>query len=556
MSSTKKVLVVGLDGATLDLLEPWIDQGKLPHLGRFKREGVYGHLESVFPPVTPSAWASFMTGRNPAKHGIVDFGVRQEESYERKIAMSHYIKCRAFWDYLGDAGVRVGVLRVPIVYPPSKVNGFLITGIFSPSWEAESYPPELIEEVKEKIADYRSSMKVYKFIEGMEDAYLADLLYTTEKHAEEALYLLDTKDWDFFMATLFYGDWIQHFFWKHMDSSHPLHDPSKAEKYGDAILKYYEKVDEIIGRFLERIGEDVDVLIISDHGAGPVFKDVYINNWLRDLGLLCYKEEKKRRMFYILSKLGIHQKNIDKFFSKLKLVNLIKLIPKFLVRKFYWSVPTGRPALSDIDWAKTKAYSLGYFGQIFINLHGREPEGIVQPGEEYEALRDEIIEKLKELRDPETGERLVDRIYKKEEVYSGPYIDQAADIVFEMKGLTYMTRNTYEGTWDERLVGPPGNGESATHRTNGLFMAMGPSFKRGVKIEGARIYDIAPTLLHLFKVPIPQDMDGKVLISALRGKQEIKIKKGKEEEPAKKRVRLSKEDEEKIKESLRRLGYL
>lgn len=557
--SNRRLLVIGLDGATLDLLEPWADSGELPTLRQFKSYGVIGDLESVFPPVTPVAWASFITGKNPGKHGIPDFGVRQEGSYERVVAYGGLIRSKAFWGYLSEAGIKVGIARVPITYPATKVNGFMVTGIFSPLQESETYPLELKSELKRNIKDYRSTLKVHKFIDGIEEDYFKDVLYTTRKHAEEALYLLENKDWDFFMYTFFYGDQIQHFFWKFMDPTHPLYDKNKAKKFGNAILEYYKLIDEVIASMLEKVGESTDIIIMSDHGAGPVYKDVYINNWLNELGYLHYKNTTTVQSS-LLSRIGLSQKTAVRIISKFRLAWLLKSIPRFLAEKFYWNLPEGRLGMADVDWTKTKAYSLGYFGQIFINLKGREPEGIVTL-EEYDNVREEIMDKLKELRDPETNEKLVDKIFKREELFHGPFVDQAADILFIMKGLEYMVRGSYEfGYTGKDLLGWPGNGESATHRMNGLFMAKGPSFKKGSSVVGARLIDLAPTILHMFGLPIPSDMDGEVLVEVFNEKSNLakEIKKYEAAPDADKRrlANLSEDEENKIKERLRKLGYM
>ncbi len=554
MTQNGKLLVIGIDAATLDLLEPWMDKGELPSFMKFKKEGVIGHLNSVFPPVTPPAWASFITGKNPGKHGIVDFGVRIENSYDRSYySLTSSIKSKSFWDYLSEIGKKVGILRIPILYPATKVNGFMISGIFSP--RQDYYPPELMGELQSKIVDYGITTKVHYFIEGTEDEFIEDVNYITQKQAEEAIYLLKNKEWDFFMATFFHCDSIQHYFWKYMDQNHPLHDIEKSKKYMNVILDYYKLLDSILKSFYENIDDSVDIIIVSDHGAGPLHKYVYTNTWLNHIGLLNLKQKNNSS----LEKL-INQKKVDYLVYRLGVAKITRLIPKWLTEKIYWGIPTGRPSILDVDWSRTKAYSLGNYGQLFVNLIGRDPEGTVEPGEEYEKLREEIINELMKLEDPDTGEKLIDSIRKREEVYFGPHADQCADILFTMKGLKYMTRMSYEFSCDNKITSIPlHHGESSWHRFNGTFMAMGPSFKKGMRIN-PEITDMAPTILHMYGIPIPSDMDGRVLTEIFNERSDLIEGINKNEmTPNISKVNLTdltKDDETKIKERLKKLGYL
>jgi len=212
-------------------------------------------------------------------------------------------------------------------------------------------------------------------------------------------------------------------------------------------------------------------------------------------------------------------------------------------------------SFSDVDWQRTKAYSLGHVGQIYINLKGREKFGIVNRGNEYETIRDEIIDKLKKLRDPETGELVVDKVMKKEELYKGQYLERAPDLfVFsrnsEYDAFALMAQNT-------EIFCDHFKGQSGNHRLHGIFAANGPSIRSGIQIEGAGIIDIAPTLLYLMGLPIPDDLDGKVLKDIFQPsflkKMPPRFEKARQME---KKKGKSEGDEEEIKERLRELGYL
>lgn len=560
MAARKKtrVLVIGLDGATFDLLGPWMKEGKLPTLARLTKSGVSGTLTSVFPPISPSAWTSFITGKNPGKHGVFDFSVRKERSYDRAAINPNNIDGKTLWSILSEYGKKVGVAYVPFA-PIEKVNDFIIPGVFS-SQSVPTYPPSLEKELLEETRSYEMSRNLYEYVPGLEDKYLREIMDVTKKIEDVTLHLMAKYSWDFFMTTFFYGDQIQHFFWKYIDPKHPAYDYKMAKKYRNAILHYYQKIDNTLDRILRKIDAFTTVIIMSDHGAGPVYKTVYVNYWLMKKNLLKLKKRSTQRSLkqYVFTQLT--QKNIVDIFAKGNLMKILSKIkpPTYFRSKYYSFLMSSRPTLSDVDWTQTKAYSVGIFGQIFINLIGREPAGIVKPGKEYEELRNFLIRGLAELKDPETDEKIVDKAVKREEIYRGPHTREAADIIFTMKGMTYYTHTPEFGPDPNSLTEPPVNMESATHRMNGILMVTGPSIRRDMTIEHAKIIDIAPTILHIMNVPIPSNMDGRVLKEIFELGSDPARREVKCTEPSKKKVarrRLSKEEKQ-IKERLKALGYL
>jgi len=560
MAARKKtrVLVIGLDGATFDLLGPWMKEGKLPTLARLTKSGVSGPLTSVFPPISPSAWTSFITGKNPGKHGVFDFSTRKQRSYERTAVNPNSMDGKTLWSILSESDRKVGVAYVPFA-PIEKVNGFMIPGIFS-SRDVPTYPQSLEKELREETQSYELSRSLHEYVPGLEDRYLRDTMDITEKIEDVTLHLMAKYPWDFLMTTFFYGDQIQHFFWKYMDPNNLINDYKMAKKYRNAILHYYQKIDNTLDRILRKADTRTTVIIMSDHGAGPVYKTVYINHWLMKKNLLKLKKRSTQRSLkrYLFAQLT--QKNIVDIFAKGSLMKILSKIkpPTYFRSKYYGFLMSSRPTLSDVDWTRTKAYSVGIFGQVFINLIGREPAGIVKPGKEYEELRSFLVRGLAELKDPETDEKIVDKVFKREETYWGPHTREAADIIFIMKGMTYYTHTPEFGPDPDSLTEPPVNMESATHRMNGIFIITGPNIRRDVTIENARIVDVAPTVLHVMNVPIPLDMDGRVLKEIFEPESDSAKREVKRAEYPKEKVarrRLS-EEERQIKERLKALGYL
>lgn len=555
------VLVIGLDGASFALIRPWMEEGKLPTFSMLSKNGVSGTLTSVFPPASPVAWTSFSTGKNPGKHGVMDFEMRQNADYTRTVVTGNHIDGKTLWVLLSESGKRVGVAYVPFgTYPLEEVNGFMIPGVFSPQ-NAPTYPSSLKEELINEIDDFEMTMKPYPYVPGMEEDYLRKITKATEKVAEVTLYLIEKYPWDLFMTTFFYGDSIQHYFWKYVDSQHPAYNSEEGRKYENSILEYYQKVDDIIKVILSKIGKHTVVILMSDHGVGAVFRYVYINHWLRKIGLLKLKRESRNRSLRRYLSRQLTRQGIFDVVEKTKLSRiLLKIVPSVFLTKEYESLLLGsRLTLSDVDWTQTKAYSAGWLGQIFINLKGRESSGIVKPGKEYNELREHLISKLYELKDPRIDERIVDKVFKREEIYWGPLISQAADLFFVMKNMKYVTyRHGFEFGPDLNSLTEPAIGQSATHRMDGILIISGPYIKRGI-LEDANIMDIAPTILHIMHVSIPSDMDGRVLKEIFKPRSDFARRDIKYTEPSVQRPKrkvFTKEEEKELEERLKALGYI
>lgn len=560
----KKVLVIGLDGATPDLLFPLAIEGKLPNLNRIIKDGASGTLTSTYPPLSGPAWASFMTGKNPGKHGVFHFIERKKDGFNIRLLNAKDIHAKSLWSILSESGKKVGVMHIPLTYPPERVNGFLISGLGTPVTENDAnvpnsdftYPIDLKEKLKE--LNYKIHVALKDKIK--EDELLRDIHYTTEKRAESALYFIKNYDWNFFMVVFEGTDYVQHFFWKYMDKSHPAYNPAKAKIYGNAIFDYYQKIDGIIGEIIKQLDDNTTVIIMSDHGFGPLHKEVHLNTWLKSIGLLKLKKKADKMSIpkYWLLKHGFSKERFWNLLMKFNLVKLTAIIPK----KIRDGMPTRENSFSIIDWTKTKAYSFGYMGMMYINLKGREPEGIVTP-EEYDELRDYIIKELYKIRDPENGKKIVDKVFKKEEIYSGPYINKAPDL-YILTDMKYVDVDI--GDLDGTFIKPAGKsyiqrmpaGRSGQHRLHGIFLIKGKNINKGTKING-RIIDIAPTILYAMGVPIPSDMDGKVLKDVFEPpyleSEPIQYKDILQKETPEE-FEVYKEDEEIVKERLRNLGYL
>jgi predicted AlkP superfamily phosphohydrolase/phosphomutase len=560
-----KVLVLGLDGATFDLIRPWAAAGYLPTLKRLMEEGAQGALRSTTPPMTGPAWTSFATGVNPGKHRLYDWIARDEGRYSFSPTTALDIESPTLYTILSEAGRRVLSLNVPMTYPPTPVNGVMISGLPAPSTKVQiTYPPNLYNEIVEAVGDYilyPDPGQAYS--EAGVDAFLARLYRTTDLRIQTLDYLRSRESWDFAMVVFNGTDTISHAMWKYMDKTHPLHDPAASLKYGNAIRDYYSYLDGKLASYVDQLPDDTTLVVMSDHGFGPFHKFIHVNNWLMQEGLMATKPGvltnlKRTMLLHALSPMIGYDTMMRFGLGALKR-EVVRGQGQGLLKTLFLS-------FDDIDWSHTKAYSLGNVGQIYLNVAGREPNGCVQPGAEYERVREEIITKLQTLRDTATGELVVEYIYRREELYHGDYLDKAADIVFLPRRLEYFGFGEYE-FGSHKIIESMRRGISGTHRMNGIFMAYGAAIQPGSVVEGASLYDLAPTILRLMDEPVPEQMDGRVLeemmapdvAAALAQRRATRSQSNKSSGSGGKSYgpeAMSAEDKKALADRLRSLGYV
>ena len=556
-----KTLVIGMDGAPYPLIKKWAAAGELPHLARLIDRGSFGVLRSTMPVHSPTAWASFLTGLNPGQHGVFDFVRRDKDSYELKVVRADQIAGASLWRLLSEHGRKVGVMNVPMTYPPEAVDGFLLSGLGTPDYTCYSYPPELSDELNGQ--GYRVNKKFF-FTPDRQDEWLDDIHEITDIRGKTAVRLMQERPWDFYMVVFRNSDEICHFYWHHMDEADPRHDPAAPQRYRSAILDLYKKIDGWIGEIVETAGPDTNVVVMSDHGAGPLYKDVFLNEWLIEQGLLTLKEAPARQDSWInlVRRLGLTREKISDTLTRLDLHRLEVLIKRVLGDRIYVLPRDDRPEfLNAIDWSQTQAYSFGYYGQIFINLRGREPFGIVEPGEAYDSLRKRIAAGLEQLRDPQDGRKVVDRVFFKEELYEGEFLADAPDLLTIMRGFTYMTRKGYEfAARRGEMFRAPYTEETGSHRLEGILIAAGPDMTDLAAAAETGIQDLAPSLLYLQDCPIPQYMDGRVIVDIIRPQLLDARPPQFEERPIAYRDDLPADwdaaAEAEVTERLRKLGYL
>lgn len=502
MKEKQKVYVLGIDGVTFRIIEPMVNEGSLPNFERVMKRGIYGTLDSTIPPLSGPAWTSFMTGMTPSNHGIFDFVLKKSNSYKTYYANFQHIKGKTVWNILGDYGKKVIIQNIMVTYPPTPVRGYLITGGLTPSGNNYTYPKSLATEIESKFGRYpHLPVGGINVSSSGERKYIETFYKNMEKRAEITKYLMK-KPWDLFVVMFEGTDPLQHEFWKYIDDQHPHYKFIEDDFIRNAIQGFYKKIDEFLGEVLNELDEHTTLFIMSDHGFGRLEKYIQVNNFLIDVGMLKLKRDIRTRMKKLLCNKIINLKNLYSLSQKLGLTSVRSKFrggkPEKILSKFFL-------ASGDIDWERTKAFSVGTGGHIYVNLQGREPKGIVKSGEEYESVVDEIVQALKNLKDPKTGKKVVKNVYIKKEIYNGKLSDIAPDVSFiPVEGYSTLQMDQFVSPliFIDAL-------NSGTHKRDGIFMAYGPEIARS-RLK-ADIIDIAPTILHLFGSQIPKEMDGRVL---------------------------------------------
>jgi predicted AlkP superfamily phosphohydrolase/phosphomutase len=504
----RKAILIGLDGATFDLLEPLMEQGHLPCLKRLAAGGVRGRLRTVIPPGTGPAWSTIITGLDPSNHGIADLIVRADDSYDLAFLNAASLRAPTVWDWVGEQGGKVLVLNVPMTYPPKQVNGLMVTGLLTPAGSREyTYPPELAASISRIEPSYRITPTA-SYVPGREAAFLAEMAALVGAKSRLLAELAKRSDWDFIMQVFSETDFLQHALWHVLDRSHPRHRAEARERHLGSIIDVYARIDAVVGEASRAAGEDASVLVMSDHGAGPLHEFIHANNLLLAHGMLNVKRGLRSRLKYLLFRAGLTPLNVYKLASVLNLGKAragLRWTTKGygLLRRFFFS-------FSDIDWPRSVAYAIsgGVYGGLFVNLKGREPAGVV-PQDQYERVRADLKKMLLGLRHPSTGKPLVREVVAREEIYGGKFLAELPDLYFLPSDPTQAVFGDFEFS-SNKLVEPASAAISAQHRMDGVFIAAGPGIRRGVEVGGLEVSDITPMVLYMMGLAIPEGLDGKV----------------------------------------------
>ncbi len=555
--SNRKVFIIGLDGATFDVIDPMVKKGELPNISGLIEKGVRAPLLSTIPPNSSVAWSTMMTGKDPGKHGIYYFRERRIGDYRRPLISSRSLKAKTLWKIINEDGGKTGVVNVPVTYPPEAVEGYLISGLLAPHRGSNfTHPSSLHLELIKEFGEYPLDIESQNlFWEGDVIKALEHLVYTSRRVHEVTCWLMDRFPWSFFMTVFTAVDRVQHVAWRYMTEEYARKRPRECEKYRELIPMIYRLMDEHVGQLLERLDKDTAVIILSDHGFGPISHKFHINRWLMEQGFLKLKSFPGFRydpLTAISDRLGLGRFRRT---PPAGMNNSARRIDRLRFRRGDWE---GYYDL--VDWSKTRAYSTFSSGEeiIFINLKGREPQGIVD-SDDYYSVCDEVSNRLMSLKD-RNGQQVIEKVYRRNELYRGPYVELAPDLQFITRDFSILPRSEFFA--DEILVEPE-ECFPAMHRREGILIIRAPEALEGVDFDEAHLRDIAPTALYLLDSPIPDDIDGEVLKGSFPENvietRPIKIKHVDQEGVKEKDVgksAYSPDEEEDVINSLKGLGYM
>jgi predicted AlkP superfamily phosphohydrolase/phosphomutase len=554
LKPASRVLIIGLDGATWDLLEPLIKSGHLPNLEGLINSGTKGILESTIPPVTASAWSSFYTGRTPGHHGVYDFRRRMSsDSTDREWVTSGSIGGPKLWEIVNAQGKKVGLVNLPLTFPPVKVDGYMIGGMpVPPARDEIGYPKGLVDEIIRETGEYISDVDLLRGVSpDVKDPvkcgeFVEQVSRATEVGGKAVKYLMGKYPTDLTFFVLVAPDRLSHLFWQVLVPSKSDSGLDKWElELKTKMLGVLRKVDEVVGDIAGSMTDEDLIVVMSDHGFGPLKEILKLNKLLSEIGFLKFRPEVE----------GGLKKRIGRA--------LPESVKKPLRAMFGMNGGKGAKGsggesrfdpYSLIDWKNTRAYSGGGVEQgIFLNIAGREPYGTVQLGAEYYQVREKLISELKKINHPGDSKPLFDWVEPRENIYSGEYLENAPDIMYGLRGYTMVIGEDAEPP----MVGPWSQPRAGFHRREGILVLKGPMIGKGITLTKKGIENIAPTILRCWGLKLDKGMDGQVIDEAVDEGFLLQNPEQRESfEVHRKQAGPSCEDSQEMEDLLKGLGYL
>jgi predicted AlkP superfamily phosphohydrolase/phosphomutase len=529
-----KAVVLGLDGATWDILRPLAERGVMPNLARALTQGRHGSLRSCLPPFSSPAWMSISTGKNPGSHGIFDFWEAGAPG-ERRLVSSRSARGRKLWELASDAGKVVHVVAVPVSYPPSRVNGTFVCGMFTPGESVDyTWPPELKAELKALPGGYEAD----PYARGLEGRAFLEQTHEVIRQQERATrHLLEKGEWDLLFTVIQAPDPLQHKFWNVLDPSDPRYDADGAREYLPLLEETYRRCDEVIGDRMAMAERGATLLVISDHGFGRYEKLFNLNRVLEDAGLLVRRGGPRR-----VAGRGLSTRRVIDTLRRLDVLGLERRLPGRFRERLAGRIDAALSA--PLDPGRTRAFAAASSAEsVFIAPH--------VAGADREAVAREVIAALEAARDPDTGEPIIDRACRREDVYSGSELHRIPDVLIDFGERPYLASDRLAATSVvERIPAAAGGGR---HRRRGILLGLGPGVTAG-PVDGANIVDVAPTVLHALGLPVPDDMDGRVLTDLVAGGRAVERSAAADSSTGE--VVYTEEEAAAIEKSLENLGYI
>jgi predicted AlkP superfamily phosphohydrolase/phosphomutase len=561
-----QVVIIGLDAATFSFIDQYIGEGLLPNMQKMISAGSSGLLLSTPNMHSASSWTSIITGKNPGKHGIYVFSDRTFATNKQAIYTGADRKCESMFRILTNAGYKVGMMNVPMTYPAESAEGsFMISGLDAPVFDEKAFSPSSLRpEILAKYPDFSPTpVNLSKYMEVQDlDASIDLWLKLSHMHTEVAKDLIKRYQPDVFMIVYTATDWVQHYFWKYIEPRHPEYVAAEAALYRDTIKRFYCVMDDIIGQFKDLVGEQANTIVVSDHGMGPNTQgSFHVVEWLMEANFLVMQPEEA--VASVASSTSKAQEKAQELKQSVQQVvksflpSSVKSTLKSMIGEKSAPIASKDRFYSRVIWEQTRAYSEPGRNVININLKGRNKFGIVEP-QDYEKTCDEVIAKIKEWKDEDTGLPVVKDVKKRSEMYKGPYVEFASDMYVHWNSDVILQKSTPEAIRKKKFWW------NGTHRPQGIILCDGPKIETNVKLEGACVYDVVPTVLNLVGTNIPSDLDGQPLVNAILGMTPNKISEIKNDDKnddggngfLETSTDLSDDEEDNVAEKLRSLGYL
>ena len=515
--TTNRLLIIGLDGATFEYIDPLIAKGALPNIARLIETGARAKLRSVLHPYTAQAWTTMCTGQNAGRHGIFDFWERDFDSYSFRIPIPQRRAAPALWQYVDANGFSSIVVNVPMTYPPDRIKGDFVSGREVPGYQSEyTYPEQLKARIQAISGDkYVIVPDDWMWIKRKNpDRALDSILEEIHIRFKVVSELLSSSDWLFAMFVVAATDSVNHFFAKYHDALYPDYQEKATERLKQAIELVYKEIDLEIGRLISSMPADFTVMLVSDHGSGSESNVViHLNGWLEQQGLLTFNQGASRPT---MTAWAISQ--VRELSEYLPYQTLTWLRSKFT--KNIRSRLNQESLFADVDWHQTRAFSEERRGNIWLNLKGRDPAGIVNSGKDYADIVKHIKNELPKLVNPLTGEQLIRHVWHREELFNGLYVEHFPDIIVEATIPDLFRRRSTPGkSLPVRIASKHELHRfttSGAHRHEGILILNGPHVRQGVSFDHAHLVDVCKNALCMMGLPINTVLEGNLWQPALK----------------------------------------
>jgi predicted AlkP superfamily phosphohydrolase/phosphomutase len=526
-----RVLLIGWDGADWRILEPLLERGDLPNLQALIDRGQKAVLRSTVPTHSWAAWPSFLTGVEPADHGVYDILETVPGTHKQYPVTYRSIKERTFVEDLSAAGRTAIYADVPLMFPPPAVRGAVLAGGVLPKGRTYAHPADLPETLEKAGVPWVINGMSWTTFRNRPEPYLDEALAITGKRIRATEWLMDHTEWDLAASVWVSVDRTQHALSNYVAPDHPDYAESSKTRLAARVRDVYKQLDDAIGSFVSRTREGDLILFISDHGFQSVTRTINMDRLLHELGFL---EFSASNVVFGPMQWGAVRKIARKVYDVLGLHGKVSL-PQ------------------PVNWSRTKAYTtIRSTGEgVSINLAGREPDGIVDPAD-FEKVREEVMDRLASFVDPKTGRRPIAAIHKREEVFSGKHADAAPDILMvpaEGYSLTHARSAIEDADWI-----------SGDHRPEGVIVAVGPNVRPFE--QPPLLIDLAPTILAALDAPASVKHTGRVLHEVVGSEAEVRRADAPAVQipglagPVEDEAVVSDTEADEMEEHLRGLGYL